>query len=68
MVAALERVASANSITLGPIVDRPDPEIQRIVAGWAHDADAGRAIAIGLPQDESLDRVVQDYIDDFLKQ
>lgn len=67
MVAALERVAAANGIALGSIVDRPDPEIQRIVAGWPADADAGRAVTLGLPQDETLDRVVQDYIDDFLQ-
>ncbi|MCB9948667.1 MAG: NAD-dependent epimerase/dehydratase family protein [Rhodospirillaceae bacterium] len=67
MVAALERVAEANRIPLGPVIDRPDPQIQAIVRTWAAKADDSRAQALGLPIDESLDRVVQDYIDDFLK-
>ena len=67
MIAAMERVAAANGIVPGRIVDRPDAAIMRIVAGWARRADSGPAVALGLPMDESLDRVVQDYIDDFLK-
>ncbi len=67
MAAALARVAAANGIVPGRIIDRPDPHIMAIVAGWARRADAARARALGLPMDESLDRVVQDYIDDFLR-
>ena len=67
MVAALERVAGANGVSLGPIVDRPDARIEAIVKTWAHQANDSRARGLGLPADESLDRIVQDYIDDFLK-
>jgi hypothetical protein len=40
--------------------------IQAIVDGWATDASWDRAKALGLPLDESIDRVVEDYIEDFL--
>jgi hypothetical protein len=45
---------------------KPDPVIQAIVDGWATDASWDRAEALGLPLDESIDRVVEDYIEDFL--
>lgn len=67
MIAGLRRVAAANDIELGPITVRPDPVIEKIVDGWATSCDAQRAEALGLPKDESLDRVIQDYIDDFLR-
>ncbi len=51
----------------GPDHDaKPDPVIQAIVDGWATDASWDRAKALGLPIDESIDRVVEDYIEDFL--
>lgn len=67
MIAGLDRVAAANGIELGPITPRPDPAIERIVAGWPSGWDSARADALGLPNDESLDRVIQDFIDDFLE-
>ena len=67
MIAALRRVADAKGIALGPITHRPDPVIEKIVATWPARVDAGRALALGLPGDESLDRVVEDYIEDFLE-
>lgn len=66
MIAALNRVAETHQIRLGPITDRPDPAVQTIVDGWATHADSSRARALGLPSDESLDRVVEDYIEDLL--
>ncbi len=66
MIEALRRVAAANDRELGPITVRPDPVIQKIVATWPRRSEAERALALGLPADESLERVVQDYIDDFL--
>ena len=66
MIEGLERVAAASGITLGPITPRPDPAIERIVAGWPSGWDSARADALGLPNDESLDGVIQDFIDDFL--
>ena len=66
MIAGVKRVAAANDIEPGPITVRPDPAIEAIVAGWATHREAPRAGAPGLPGDESLDRVIQDYIDDFM--
>jgi hypothetical protein len=61
-----KRVAAANNIEPGPVTVRPDPVIEAIVAGWPTHSEAPRAEALGLPNDESLDRVIQDYIDDFM--
>ncbi|MCH8097587.1 MAG: NAD-dependent epimerase/dehydratase family protein [Proteobacteria bacterium] len=66
MIAALRRVADAKGIALGPITHRPDPVIEKIVATWPARIDSSRALALGLPLDDSLDRVVEDYIEDFL--
>jgi len=66
MIDGVKRVAAANKIELGPITVRPDPVIEKIVAGWATHSEAPRAEALGLPNDESLDRVIQDFIDDFM--
>jgi len=66
MIAGVQRVAAANNILPGPITIRPDPAIEAIVAGWAPRCEAPRALALGLPNDENLDRVIQDYIDDFM--
>ena len=65
MIEGVKRVAAANNIEPGPITPRPDPAIEAIVAGWAPHCEATRAESLGLPGDESLDRVIQDYIDDF---
>jgi len=66
MIEALRRVAAANGLEPGPVTVRPDPAIESIIAGWPTSAEADRALALGCPADESLDRVIQDYIDDFL--
>lgn len=65
MVDAVRRVAKARNMELGPISDAPDPEIEAIVSTWASRLNSDRARALGLPADESLDRVVVDFIDDF---
>jgi len=66
MEAAVRRVAEKHEIPLGPITTTPDPVIQAIVDGWASDASWDRAKTLGLPVDDSLDQVVEDYIRDFL--
>ena len=65
-VAAMEKVASDRGISLGEIIDQPDPDIQAIVAGWPTRTESERALSLGLPLDESLEKIVEDYIDDFL--
>ncbi|MBE9557441.1 MAG: NAD-dependent epimerase/dehydratase family protein [Proteobacteria bacterium] len=66
MIEGVKRVAAVNNIESGPITVRPDPAIEVIVAGWATHWEASRAKALGLPNDENMDRVIQDYIDDFM--
>jgi nucleoside-diphosphate-sugar epimerase len=64
MIAALEVMADRNGIRLGPITERRDPAIERIVAGWAPRTETPRADQLGLPRDPDLQRVIQDFIDD----
>jgi len=64
MIKALDRVASDRP--LGKITVEPDPFIEEIVATWPLDASHERATALGLPREESLDEIVQAYIEDYL--
>ncbi len=66
MIDAVERVAGARGITLGPIIDKPDPSIREIVSNWATRMNSDKARALGLPADESLDTIVENFIEDFL--
>lgn len=66
MIAALERAAARHGLGLGAIIDRPDPEIQRIVASWPTITNSERAEALGLSGDASLEEVIDGYIEDFL--
>jgi nucleoside-diphosphate-sugar epimerase len=63
MIEALRRTADR---PLGPITVRPDPAILEIYRGWARRSAFPRATALGLTVDESLERIIQTYIDDFL--
>jgi D-erythronate 2-dehydrogenase len=65
-VAAMEKVATSRGIKLGDVIDQPDPEIAAIVAGWPTATESARALALGLPQDQSLEQIIEDYIDDFV--
>jgi nucleoside-diphosphate-sugar epimerase len=64
MVESLRRVAGNRH--LGEITVAPDPFIQKIVAGWPTATNFKRATSLGLAADESLDPIVQGYIEDFL--
>jgi nucleoside-diphosphate-sugar epimerase len=66
MAAAVGRVAAARGRDLGPITVEPDPAIEAIVATWPAETGWDRARALGLPVDDGLERVIEDYIDDFL--
>lgn len=67
MIDAVTRVGEANQIKLGEISVAPDAAIERIVASWPAAIDDTRAEKLGLPMDENIDRVVQDFIDDFIR-
>ncbi len=64
MIEALTRVGGERP--LGKITVEPDPFIEAIVATWPQDASYERAIALGLPKEDSLDEIVRAYIEDYL--
>jgi len=66
MIAAAQRVGGAHGIELGAITDAPNPEIQAIVSTWATRMTADKALAIGLPFDDSLDQIIEHFIEDYL--
>lgn len=65
-IAGMEAVAASRGVKIGSVVDQPDPLIQTIISGWPTEIDSSRALALGLPQDESLEQIIEDYIDDFM--
>ncbi len=65
-VAAMEKVAAARGIKTGDVVDQPNPLIQTIISGWPAEIDSARGLALGLPGDQSLEQIIEDYIDDFM--
>ncbi len=67
MATALQSVAKRRGIVLGSIVDAPDPKIAGIVGSWPAEMDATRALGLGLKDETGLERIVDDYIDDFIK-
>ena len=66
IIETLKRVARRNELILGDISLSHDPVVAKIIQGWPSRIDASRAISLGFPTDSSLDRVIQDYIEDFL--
>ena len=65
MIATLERVAAGRGIELGSVSHRPDPVIEAIVGSWPLVMEDSRARALGLPADDGLEAVIEDYIEDF---
>jgi D-erythronate 2-dehydrogenase len=45
---------------------QPDPQVERIVAGWPRALDASRATALGIGADTGIDEVVRAFIEDDL--
>jgi len=64
MIDALHRVAGNRR--LGEISVVPDPGIEAIVATWPTETEFSRAGRLGLPVEDSLDGIVEAYIEDFL--
>ncbi len=65
MVAAVERVATEQSLTTGSVSVRADPNIERIVSSWPTGMDASRARRLGLPSPTQLDQLIRDFQIDF---
>ena len=66
MIETLKGVAERNGLVLGKISMSHDPVIAKIIQGWPSQIDSARAERLGFPADTDLDRVVQDFIDDFM--
>ena len=65
-IAVMEKIAGEKGIELGPVIDKPDPFIQNIVATWPCDTHADRALAVGIPKPSSLEQIIEGYVEDFL--
>lgn len=65
MIEGLRRVASDRK--LGAISEQPDPFIMKVISAWPEQLNAPRAAALGFPQDESVDSIIREYINDYLK-
>ena len=50
---------------LGPVIDQPDPAIERIINSWPTATEADRAETLGITGDVSLTDVIEGYLDDF---
>jgi nucleoside-diphosphate-sugar epimerase len=64
--AVLREVAREHGLRLGEIVDAFDARIQGIVDNWPVAVDGSRAVALGLPQPPPLQRIVEEYVEDYL--
>jgi nucleoside-diphosphate-sugar epimerase len=62
MIASLEKVAGAECVQR--IQREPDPEIQRIVDGWAQRLDASRAEALGFRSETIFQEIIKIHIED----
>src|SRR5262249_7013706 len=61
MVDCLHRVGEGRD--LRPVSWRRDPGTQAIVSSWPDRVEALRALALGIPAPDELDRIVQDAAD-----
>ena len=65
MISSLQGVAKEKGITLGKIIDQPDPLVIEVVEGWPIGTESKRAEALGMSADSSLEEVIEAYLDDF---
>ena len=61
----LQEVAKEKGLQLGPINDAFDERIQGIVDNWPIDVNGDRAVKLGLQQPPPLNRIVEEYLEDF---
>jgi nucleoside-diphosphate-sugar epimerase len=62
MVGSVQRLGRERGLRVGRIEVRQDAEIVGIVDTWPLYASSARALALGLPQDRSLDPIVADFL------
>lgn len=61
----LEQVADRHGIVPGPLHERFDARIQGIVNTWPTATDGSRAVGIGCPAPQPLERIIEEYLEDF---
>lgn len=61
-IESLERVVGADAVKL--IKREPDATIRAIVANWAENFDARRAMALGFEAESSFDDIIRVYLED----
>ncbi|NHC60882.1 D-erythronate dehydrogenase [Paenalcaligenes suwonensis] len=64
-IQALRRIAGDEATRL--IQYQPNPDIQKMVTGWAPGFDAKRALALGFSAEQNFDEIIQQYIDDEMR-
>ena len=61
---AAKALAAAHGLPLGGVTERPQEMPTRVVRGMGSRVDSSRALALGLPQDESAASIVQAYAEE----
>jgi len=64
-IEALRRVAGEKAVRL--IRREPDPDIQKIVAGWPTDFEARQAAELGFKAETSFDEIIRIHLEDELE-
>lgn len=67
MMETTRTVAARHGIKLGPIVEAPDANVQKIVGAWPTSMDALRAKAIGCPDAASLEDIIENFVEDYVR-
>jgi nucleoside-diphosphate-sugar epimerase len=65
--ATLAAVAEKHGLKIGSIEDAFDVNIQSIVDNWPTEIDGSRALRLGFPSPPSLEAIVGQYIEDFIR-
>lgn len=63
LYSSLQTLSSGRA--LGTVTEKPDADIERIVATWPTRTSFERATALGLPMDDDVDGIVRAFIEDF---
>lgn len=67
MMETTRTIAARHGIELGPIVEAPDANVQKIVGAWPTSLDASRALTLGCPEQSNLDGIIEDFIADYVR-
>jgi len=65
---ASSRFAEQHELPLGILNEAPDPLATRVINGMSDYSDGSRAYALGIPQDNSADSIVESFANDHVLQ